>query len=367
MINGIALVTQGIEEIAAKEIEELISCKCDTKKGAIIFKAKKMEDLALLAYRAQSVNRVLFLIGEFDADKELNDTIKNCEILFKEFKPKDWLNNRGSFKVVCDRSGNHNYGSSEIASKIGEFVWEKCGLKVDLDNPLLIIYVAIMDDKGYLGIDVSGFELDKRQYKVFGTPHAIKATIAYSAVRLLEKNVSILDPFCGPGVIPIEAALFFNHVSPRKYQSDSFAFKKLKPFKNLKNLDFINKNKGNAKIYAYDSEMPFVSAAKKNAKIAGVNKFIKFGRLDMEWLDTKFDKESLDAIITVIPHKNAEKLSKELFYQAEFVLRKGGIVVVISDNIDKLKSPAEKYNFKLMKKLHIPRKQDFVDIGLFIK
>jgi len=367
MVNGIALVSQGIEEIAAKEIEELISCKSDAKKGAIIFQAKKIEDLALLAYKAQSVSRVLFLIGEFDADKELNNTIKNCEFLFKEFKPKDWLNNKASFKVVCERSGNHSYGSSEISSKIGEFVWEKYGLKVNLDNPMLIIFVAIIDERGYLGIDISGFELDKRQYKVFGTPHAIKATIAYSAIRLLENNdnVSILDPFCGPGVIPIEAALYFSKVSPRKYQLEQFAFNKLKPFKNSKKM---NEGKSkNVKIYAYDSEMPFVSAAKKNSKIAGVNKFIKFGRLDMEWVDTKFKKESLDAIVTVLPHKNAEKLFKELFYQGEFVLKKGGHIVVVADDIEKLKSLAEKYNFKLVKKLNIPRKQDFLDIGLFRK
>jgi len=369
MVNGLALVTPGIEEIAAKEIEELISAKCSIKNGAVIFKAKKIEDLALLAYRAQSVNRVLYLIGKFDADYELDKTIKNCNKLFEKFKPEKWVNIKASFKVVCERSGNHSYGSSEISSKIGEFVWEKYGLKVDLDNPLLIIYVGIIDTKGYLGIDISVLELDKRQYKVFGTPHAIKATIAYSAIRLLENddNISILDPFCGPGVIPIEAALFLNKVSPRKYQLDLFAFNKLKPFKNLKNLDFIKKIKANSKIYAYDSEMPFVSAAKKNSKIAGVNKFIKFGRLDMEWLDTKFKKESMDAIVTVLPHKNVDKLSNELFYQAEFVLKKGGSVVVIVNDIDKLKSPAEKYNFKLVKKLHIPRKQDFVDIGLFRK
>lgn len=373
MISCAALVIKGLEEISAKEIEELIGTKCNIQNRIITFKAKKIEDLTKIAYKAQTINRVLYLIGEFKADLELAKCVENCKEVFKNFSAKKWIDSKSSFKVVCSRLGNHKYKSQELASEIGEFVKKKYNIKVDLENPALILFIAIIDNKGYLGVDISGFDLGKRQYKVFAISHAIKAPIAYAAIRLFEykQKSSILDPFCGPGIIPIEAALFFNNTPVRKYQKDSFAFNKLKPFKNLRKDFGEEKSEKNVKIYAYDSEMPFVSAAKKNAKIAGVNKLIKFGRLDLEWLDTKFEKESMDAVITALTYKrqdkNTEKLYKELFYQCEYVIRKGGSLILVLDDVDKIKGAAEKHNFKFVRMLTIPRKQDFIYVALFSK
>jgi 23S rRNA G2445 N2-methylase RlmL len=88
------------------------------------------------------------------------------------------------------------------------------------------------------------------------------------------------------------------------------------------------------KIYCFDKEFRYLNSAKKNAKIAGVDKDINFSRSDVEWMDTKLDKESVDKIITQPPQptknldiKKLTKIYDEFFYQAEFVLKKKGRII----------------------------------------
>ena len=108
-----------------------------------------------------------------------------------------------------------------------------------------------------------------------------------------------------------------------------------------------------ADVMCFDSNMLNLNAAKKNAKIAGINKLIDFSRKDTEWLDTKLGKESVDLIVThppesskVIGEKDIEKVYNEFFYQAEFIVKKEGKVAVILTKSDLIKKAAAKYNFK---------------------
>ena len=78
--------------------------------------------------------------------------------------------------------------------------------------------------------------------------------------------------------------------------------------------------------------MNHVQFAKKNSKIAGVDKKLTFSRMDLEWLDTKFKKHSINKIVTRLPEsrkKDLNKVYKEFFYQAEFILSENGKIVVM--------------------------------------
>ncbi|MBU4241938.1 MAG: hypothetical protein KKF52_01775, partial [Nanoarchaeota archaeon] len=99
---------------------------------------------------------------------------------------------------------------------------------------------------------------------------------------------------------------------------------------------------------------PNVRSTEINAKLADINKQIKFSKCDLDWLDTKFDKESVDKIITVIftsEEKDALKEFKELFYQADYVLNKKGKLLVATQKKDLLLKKAEK--FKLEKEVKV--------------
>ncbi|MFC1800819.1 Rossmann-like fold-containing protein, partial [Nanoarchaeota archaeon] len=130
----------------------------------------------------------------------------------------------------------------------------------------------------------------------------------------------------------------------------NFAFMKFVDF-DFSAVDSLRKDVSG--VLAYDSQMRNVESAKKNAKIAGVNKLITFSKMDAEWLDTKLDKKSVDKIVTNLPRIGKEsikfisKLYKEFFYQAEFILKDDGLIVCITNNTEVLKKYADEYKFKV--------------------
>ncbi|MBU4456254.1 MAG: hypothetical protein KKA65_02020, partial [Nanoarchaeota archaeon] len=118
--------------------------------------------------------------------------------------------------------------------------------------------------------------------------------------------------------------------------------------------DFSKIKREDLQIFAFDALMPNVRSTEINAKLADINKQIKFSKCDLDWLDTKFDKESVDKIITVIftsEEKDALKEFKELFYQADYVLNKKGKLLVATQKKDLLLKQAEK--FKLEKEVKV--------------
>jgi len=105
-------------------------------------------------------------------------------------------------------------------------------------------------------------------------------------------------------------------------------------------------------IYAIDANFRHISAIKKNAKIAGVDKMISYSRTAPDWIDTKFEKEQIHHIISFVPQfsksfsqKEIEKQLQELFYQSSFVLHPTGNIVCISRETKVLGEYAEKYKF----------------------
>ena len=110
-------------------------------------------------------------------------------------------------------------------------------------------------------------------------------------------------------------------------------------------------------IFNYSSSIAHVRSAEKNAKIAGINKSINFGRVDTEWLELRFNRNSVAAIISFPPfpskissESELSKLYSELFYQADFILSKKGVLVLAAREENLLKEAAAKHKFKLKSK-----------------
>jgi len=354
-MKGLAIANKGLEDVTSLEIKELIKSKTQIKESCIIFEISKFEDLYTLCYKAQSVSRILFLLNFFEF-KSLDEIKKKIKI----DNLGDFLDKTTTFKVVCKRIGEHNFKSEDVSKSIGEILFGNLKKKVSLENPDLIFYVYICNNACYFGIDFAGFDLSKRQYKIFSTPTSLKGTVAYSLLRIagITKNDKILDPFCGDGVILIESALFLNNFPVNYFNKDKFAFLRFKFF-GKPDIFFgkidkkIIKNKKNA-IYSFDSELRHIKAAQKNSKIAGISKQINFSKTAVEWLDIKFKNNEIGRIITSPPQisknidiKEIEKLYNEFFYQADFILAKDGKIVLITREKDVLVKSADKRKFVL--------------------
>lgn len=370
-MHAIAITNKGIEDIAKKEIKELIKVDSKIEDSVVIFKPKKILDLCLLCYKAQSITKLMLLLKEikFKKKEDIFSAIKNIDL-------KAFLDKNTTFEVRCKRIGKHDFSSQEIEEVVGEKIIEdlkkkyKFTPKVNLENPDLIIFVYIHKNKAYLGIDLSGIDLSKRQYRIFAHPDALKGTISYAMLRLADykKTDFLLDTFCNDGTIPIEAALFATNFSVNFYQKDKFSFLKLKPFQKTdfdKFFEAIDKKanlKEKTKITGYDAQLRDIKASQKNAKIAGVNKNINFSKVDVEWLDTKFKKGEVDKIATNLPslghlrESDVEKIFNEFFYQSDFILKNKGKICLALKTLkyfDLLKEKAEKHKFKIVKDMGV--------------
>jgi 23S rRNA G2445 N2-methylase RlmL len=284
---------------------------------------------------------------------------KNIELFseklekFKEVISKI-LNKSSIIRVFCERHGNHDFKSVELEHKITQIILssnEEKNLVASYKEQDVLFYLFINQNKGFFGVDFAGRDLSKRQYRLFNHPTSIKGSLAAAMVwaAFPAQNSVILDPFCSSGVMCVEIAHFLSQKSVNFYKKD-FAFTRL-PFLKYDWDSFfekINKEQilSKAKIFGFDQSIMNINAAKKNAKVAGVEKFINFSRVNISDLDLKFKQGSLDIILTVFPSSSKrtalskiKTLYRDFLRQAEFILKKDGLICILSakDDISQLK------------------------------
>ena len=371
-MKGLVITSKGIEETASIEIRELIEANCKIEECCVVFDFKELKDLCLLCYKCQSADRVIYLIGNF----EFEEFFKNLKEFINKTNFSEWIKEYKKFRVECIRLGTHDFNSVDVESKAAKFILEKNKkMKLDLNDQQIIFLVYIINDKCYFGVDFAGFELNKRGYKIFTHPSSLRGTIAYTLAREsgFGKKDVMLDPFSRDGVIAIEAAFFAADFPVNFYKKDKFAFLKLNTGidyeKFFNNIDKkIKKAKTN--IYSYDHQFKYVDYSRKNAKIAGVDKQINFSRTELEWLDIKFKKESVDRIITSLPtSKNADlgKIYNEFFYQSAYILKRNGTLALISRLPDFAKKCSERHNFVISKEKGVWSGEQLLKIIIFKK
>lgn len=356
-MKGLAITNIGIEDIASSEIKELTNAKTSIKKGAVIFEAKNFEDFFRICYESQSARKVILLLAEFKA--------KNLEEIGRQIQKtvvKDWIAKGDTFAARCV-CRNNGFSAQDIEPEIGGFVFDALDFKpkVDLTTPDITFFAFIDGEDCYFGIDFSGKDLGKREYRIFTGAETLKPTVAYALMRMsgFKEGESLLDPFCKAGTIAIESALFTSKLPVNYFSKEEFLFLKLKKFEDYDfEAFFDNENKktakSTAKITAADQSFQSISAAKKNAKIAGVEKSLSFSRKEPKWLDTKFKEHEIDRIVSfppqkskVVSEKKIEKEYNELFYQADYILKKEGTVTLLLKETKIAETEAKKYKFKI--------------------
>jgi 23S rRNA G2445 N2-methylase RlmL len=375
-MKGLAITNTGIEDVAASEIRELTGARTSIFEGCVFFETEKFEDFFRLCYRAQSVSKILFLFAKFEI-KKIDDIGNEIQKLNLD----KWINSKTTF-VVRSTINNPCFSSQELEPEVGGFIIEKTKAKVELSKPDTTFFVFVSKDGCFIGIDFSGEDLGKREYRIFKGADKIKPTVAFSLLKIADfsPEESLLDPFCKSGTIPIEAALFAAKFPVNHFSKDNFLFLRLKRFKDFDFEKFFENEdkKINAKIKtsitAADSSFQAIASAKKNANIAGIIKKISFSRKEPKWLDIKFKKGGVGKIVTFPPQKTrhtpAKKIEKaydELFYQAEYILKEKGRAVLLMEGTKEIEKSAEKYKFKLREKRKVMQGKEEFDIIVFEK
>ncbi len=143
----------------------------------------------------------------------------------------------------------------------------------------------IFNDKATIMLDTSGAPLHKRGYRPASGVAPLRETLAASMVNLsrLRPGVTTVDPFCGSGTIPIEAAMMSINRAPglkRKFDSMDFSFIPQKTWSDAVDEAKSKEIAPEIEIFGMDISPECVSLAKENAKRAGVDHIVNFSVAD---------------------------------------------------------------------------------------
>ena len=351
MVRAIAITDRGVEKVLAMEVSEIAGASCEEQDSCVTFDAKDYDTLFRLCYLSQASDRVGALFGSFEFEG-LDDFLGKARETVTKAGLKEWLSEGCGFKVFCDRRGIHDFNSIIIEQEMGGIILEKSkeelGFepRVELKQPDIIFLAFVNQDRAYLGVDFCGRDLSKRNYRIFTAPGIVNAKVAYSMARIAgyEKKLKMVDLYSKAGIVAIESALWKSGISVNYYSKD-FAFRKIPAFSDrdwdayFKAIDSRKKAEP-LSITGFDPILRNLEAAKKNAKLAGVDKLVRFSKLDLEWADVKLDHSTVDLVVSRIPsvsHRVSEnalrKVYSELFYQAEFFLKSGGKLCVLAESL----------------------------------
>ncbi len=377
-MKGLIVTHPGMEAVSGKEVKELIDADCKVSPSVALFDAKKLEDFLVLAYRSQSAIKVVCLLISCPV-KKLDDILPKI----KSLDLSGWLKGK-SFVVRSKVIGNDSVDTMESEREIGTVIYEKYSesldAKVNLDHPDVPFFAYVYANTFYFGVDFAGFDVSKRNYRIFCQSDSIKGTVAYALVRLAgyDGKQSLIDPFCQSGTVAIEAAFFASRKPINFYSKEEFAFRKFPQFEKFDFDKFFAKqdkfSEGDTGIICSDSQQRHVKAAEKNAKIAGLNKILRFSRLDVEWLDTKFEKNSVDLIVSnppkvsrLLTEKGLDKIFQEFFYTADFILKPKGKIIILVKSYAQILNQAQRYNFMLKSKFPVFQGKEEFNILIFEK
>ncbi len=212
----IATSTAGLEACVKRELQTLgfNDARVGTP-GRITFSADAA-GLARANLWLRTASRVLLQVGSFEA-RDFGELFDGVNALPWE----QWVPADGKFPVR-GRSYNSQLSSVPACQKIvKKAIVNRLQAAHKTDElpetgPAFSIEIAMRNDVATLTIDTSGDNLHKRGYRAAAGPAPLKETIAAAMVQLSFWNAErpLIDPFCGSGTIPIEAALIGRNIAP---------------------------------------------------------------------------------------------------------------------------------------------------------
>lgn len=273
----------GMESVLKREILDLGYEIVSVEDGRITFHGDESA-ITRANICLRTAERILLKVGSFKAvtfDELFEGT--------KKINWEDYIPVNGKFWVAKAASVKSKlFSSRDIQSIIKKAMVEKLKLQYHTqwfqeDGSSYPLRVFIMNDIVTIGLDTSGDSLHKRGYRLLPGKAPIAENLAASIIMLTPWNGDriLVDPFCGSGTIPIEAALMAANIAPG--MNRSFISENWENLINRKSwYEAIDEANDNCKtnvdvdIQGYDIDPEMVKIARENAKLAGVDHMIHF-------------------------------------------------------------------------------------------
>lgn len=281
----------GMESVLKKEIVDLGYDITEVADGRVTFFGDE-EALCRANIFLRTAERILIKIGCFHAESFEELFAGTKELPWEEYIPVDgkfWVAKAASVKSKL-------FSPSDIQSIMKKAMVErlKSVHKVnwfDESGDSFPVRVFLMKDEVTVGLDSTGESLHKRGYRKLTAKAPIAENLAAALIMLTpwNKDRILVDPFCGSGTFPIEAAMMaagmapgmnrgftaenWNHIAEKRYWYDA-----LEEAREMIDLNI------SPDIQGYDIDDRMINIARENAKAAGVDELIHFQRRGVDQL-----------------------------------------------------------------------------------
>ena len=276
-LEMIAKTFQGLEEILAEELTTLGANDIQIGRRMVSFTGDKR-----MMYKAnfclRTAIRILKPIKNF--------TAKDADEVYNQIQAIPWeeyLDVNKTFAidaVVFSEEFRHSkFVSYKVKDAIVDYFREKTGKRpsVRINNPDVLLNIHIAQTTCTLSLDSSGESLHRRGYRQEQVEAPLNEVLAAGMVLMTgwRGECDLIDPMCGSGTIPIEAALIARNIAPGVFRK-GFAFEKWVDFDSEMFDEIYNDDSQERefthKIYGYDNNPKANEIATHNIKAAGVSK-----------------------------------------------------------------------------------------------
>lgn len=293
-VTLIATAAMGLESIVADEVKALGYTDVKVENGKVIFEADP-SGIVRANLWLRTADRVKLLVGEFKA--------LSFEELFEQTKALPWneyISEDAEFPVIGRSVKSKLFSISDCQAIVKKAVVESLKQQYHVQwfeekGPLQRIEVALHKDIAQLTIDTSGTGLHKRGYRYLHNEAPLKETLAAALIKLTKWNPDrpFVDPFCGSGTLPIEAAMIGQNIAPginREFAFENWSWYEQRWFDAaLEEAEDLAKYDQPLDIEGFDIDHNMIELASNNAMEAGFPDQIKFKQMQAKDFRTTKD------------------------------------------------------------------------------
>jgi len=289
----IATAAMGLESLVAKEVRAL-GYECEVDNGKVSFKGDEYA-IARSNLWLRTAARVKLKVGEFKA--------YTFDELFEKTKALPWelyLPEDAAFPVLGKSVKSKLFSISDCQAIVKKAIVERLKIHYKRDSwfeetgAYFQIEVSMLKDVATITIDTTGKDgLHKRGYRTNQGEAPLKETMAAALVMLSnwKPDRPFIDPFCGSGTIPIEAALIGQNIAPgfnREFASEKWHWISPKVWDQVRTEaeDLANYDQP-LDITGSDIDHRMVKIAQENAFEAGLSDLINFKQMQVKDISTK--------------------------------------------------------------------------------
>jgi putative N6-adenine-specific DNA methylase len=227
----VAKTLYGLENVLAEELKSFGALNVQPANRAVLFNGNK-EMLYRVNYNSRCALSVLVSVADF--------MIRSKDDLYKGASKIEWssiMDSDSTFSVVPVVNSklfvHTGYPALVVKDAIADYFREKTGRRpsVDTTNSSILINLHISNEKVNISLDSSVVPLFKRGYRTEQGIAPLNEVLAAGILMLSgwDASVSLTDPMCGSGTIPVEAGLIACSIPPGKYRN-FFGFRRWKDY-----------------------------------------------------------------------------------------------------------------------------------------